>query len=53
LVLLAPLDIPASPSAGFRDRKLELGRLVLKTSSSKHDAQPTGSPSVTIKGVGP
>lgn len=52
-VLLAPRVIPARPSAGFRDLELVLGRRVLRLSSSKHDVQPAGRASVTIKGVGP
>ena len=52
-VLFADLAIAAKPSAGFKERELELGRRVLKLSSSKHDVHPTGRPSVTIKGVGP
>lgn len=53
LVLLPLLTMPASPSEGFRDRELVLGRRVLRVSSSKHDVHPTGNPSVTINGVGP
>ena len=55
LVLLVPRAIPADPSAGLTDLELALvlGLLVLKLSSSKHDVQLTGNPSVTISGVGP
>jgi len=34
LALLPPLTIPASPSEGFKDRELVLGRRVLRASSS-------------------
>lgn len=55
LVLPALRAIPTNPSAGLTDRQLALvlGLLVPKLSSSKHDVQLTGNPSVTISGVGP
>lgn len=52
VVLLPRRAIPARPFEGLRDREPVLGRRVL-TSSSRHDVQPTVSPSVTINGVGP
>jgi len=53
LALLPPRDVLSKLSAGFSDLELVLGRLVLDLSSSEHDVQPTGRPSVTINGVGP
>ena len=44
--------MPARPSEGLREREPVLG-LRVSITSSKHDVQPTGRPSVTINGVGP